>query len=367
MIQTEQLSIFDFERFVQSGNIPNLFCSSLSTKKLPSAKDLKKAESLLNLANKMQSQIDNKLNPAIGQQRTTRRRARIAQSMYEDGQRLLQIQSWLRAIAEQLRHGDLPPVLKGISTKTQLEVLLNFSQHSWRNENIQRILDDNEYDWTRKMLRANLSTVFQIRQAIEALESLSDYTPEDSAVTKLKALERDLIGVKIPGYFPTPQDICQQMVELADLQDGMLVLEPSAGKGSICEAIKQKVNVTLEVCEIYSDLREILLLKGFDVIAYDFLEEVSTSKYDRVILNPPFERKQDIQHIRHAFDCLAPGGKLVSIASESINFRKDRAYQDFRDWLEDKCIVNEPLPQGSFLNSDRPTGVNTRILVLENN
>ena len=145
----------------------------------------------------------------------------------------------------------------------------------------------------------------------------------------------------------------------------MLVLEPSAGKGSICEAIKEKANVNLEVCEIYSDLREILALKGFNLVAFDFVEEVSQAKYDRIIMNPPFSQKQDIQHIRHAYNCLAPGGKLVSIASESITFRKDRAYKDFRNWLEAKCSVNEALPQGSFLNSDRPTGVNTRILVLD--
>ena len=365
MVTSKQLSIFDFERFVQSGNIPNLFSNNLNSNRLPTAKDLKKAASLLKLADKMQTQIENKLNPAIANQRPTRRRASIAASMYEDAQRLIKIQCWLRAIAEQLKQGSLPQVLKDISTKTQLEVLLSFSKHSWRNEEIQRVLDDGEYDWTKKMLRANLTDVFRIRQAIEALESLSDYTPEDSAVTKLKALERDLIGVKIAGYFPTPKSICQQMIDLADLEDGMLVLEPSAGKGSICEAIKQEADVNLEVCEINFDLREILALKGFNVIAYNFLEEVSETKYDRIIMNPPFSQKQDIQHIRHAYDCLAPGGKIVTITSESISFRKEKAYQEFRDWLEDKCIVNEALPQGSFLNSDRPTGVNTRILVID--
>lgn len=108
MTQDKQLSIFDFERFVESGNIPNLFTNNLNNNRLPTAKDLKKAESLLKLAEKMQCQIDNKLNPAIGQQRPTRRRASIAASMREDGERLLQIQSWLRAIAEQLKQGSLP-------------------------------------------------------------------------------------------------------------------------------------------------------------------------------------------------------------------------------------------------------------------
>ncbi len=365
MTETKQLSIFDFDRFLQSGNIPNLFSNNLNSNRLPSAKDLKKAENLLKLADKLQSQIDNKLNPAIGQQRPTRRRASIAASMYEDGQRLLQIQSWLRAIAKQLKEGSLPGVLKDIGSKTQLEVLLNFSKFPLKDTRIERILEDREYDSTKKLLRANLNTVFRIRQAIEALESLSDYKPEDPAIRKLKDLERGLIGVKIAGYFPTPAHICEQLIDLADLEDGMVLLEPSAGKGSICEAIKEKARVNLEVCEINFSLREILALKGFNLVAFDFVEEISKPKYDRIIMNPPFSQKQDIRHIRHAYDCLAPGGRVVAIASESISFRKDRAYQDFRDWLEDKCSVNEALPQGSFLNSDRPTGVNTRILVLD--
>ncbi|WP_042711104.1 hypothetical protein WH8501_00270 [Crocosphaera watsonii WH 8501] len=41
----------------------------------------KKAQKFRDLADRMQSQIDNKLNPAIGQQRPTRRRARIAASI----------------------------------------------------------------------------------------------------------------------------------------------------------------------------------------------------------------------------------------------------------------------------------------------
>ncbi len=32
-------------------------------------------------------------------------------------------------------------------------------------------------------------------------------------------------------------------------------------------------------------------------------------------------------------------------------FRKDRKYREFREWLEDKCAINDPLPQGCFLHS----------------
>ncbi len=82
-------------------------------------------------------------------------------------------------------------------------------------------------------------------------------------------------------------------------------------------------------------------------------------------MNPPFIKGSEINHIRYAFDCLVDGGRLVAIVPESIEFRKDKKYVEFREWLEDKCVMNDPLPQGSFLMSSRSTGVNTRILVLE--
>src|ERR1700679_1317991 len=35
------------------------------------------------------------------------------------------------------------------------------------------------------------------------------------------------------GYFPTPTAIVKRLLELAEIEQGMLVLEPSAGQGAI--------------------------------------------------------------------------------------------------------------------------------------
>ena len=358
METARQLSIFDIKP--QAHSLPVLY------------PDLKKAERLNKIAERMQKQIDSKLNPAIGQQRPTARRARIAHSIREDGQKLVKIQSCLRAIAAAAERGDLPSILSKITTKSQVELILMLSNDRWRDVELQRIFtnENNRYeDWLKKLAKIEVKSVSQLRRVIQTLKDLSPseiLTPEKKAQIKIQDLERELIGVKIPGYFPTPKDICQQLVDLAELEDGMNVLEPSGGKGSISEAIRDKAHVNLEVCEIYSDLSKILTLKGFKVVANNFLTEVKEPKYNRVIMNPPFSDGQDIQHIRHAFNCLAPDGKIVAIASESISFRKDLKYKEFRDWLEDKCSINEPLPKGSFLKSDRPTGINARILVIEN-
>ncbi|CCQ65128.1 hypothetical protein CWATWH0402_1007 [Crocosphaera watsonii WH 0402] len=309
----------------------------------------------------MQSQIDNKLNPAIGQQRPTRRRARIAASMREDGEKLALIQAWLYVMADALDEGTLPRILSNISTKTQLSILYDLKHPTWRDHLIPPHLTPD--GWASCLLRANIRTVKSIKQALNALNELHQAPVVDPKVKQIAEIERQLIGAKIPGYFPTPKPICEQMVKLAMLQPGMRVWEPSGGKGDIASAINEAADVNLEVCELNYNLREVLKVKGFNVIASDCFDV--TTSYDRILMNPPFVKGSEIIHIRHTFARLVDGGRLVAIVPESIEFRKDKKYVEFRDWLEDKCVINDPLPQGSFLNSDRSTGVNTRILVLE--
>ncbi|AUS35937.1 hypothetical protein amyaer_p04885 (plasmid) [Microcystis aeruginosa NIES-2481] len=82
------------------------------------------------------------------------------------------------------------------------------------------------------------------------------------------------------------------------------------------------------------------------------------------MINPPFGKGLEISHITHAYNCLTERGRLVTIAPESVSFRKDRNYQQFRNWLADKTVLVEALPDNAFLESDRPTGVRTRLLVL---
>jgi hypothetical protein len=325
--------------------------------------DPRKARKLRELADSLQSQIDKKLDPAIGHQRPTRRRAGIVASMREDGKRLQQIQFWLRAMADEAETGTLADILGQITAKTQLEVLHSFCYHRWRDEAINRILADRTGDWYGKLTRANLNSLARIEKAIAALQALDCPASEDPAIVRIRELERGLIGRDIRGYFPTPQPICERMVRLARLEDGMRVWEPGAGKGSIAEVIRETARVQLDVCELQAELRQILELKGFNVIGFNCFDV--TGEYDRILMNPPFGKGLEISHITHAYNRLADGGRLVTIAPESVNFRKDRAYREFRDWLADRTVLDEALPEGAFLESDRPTGVRTRLLVLE--
>ena len=50
--------------------------------------------------------------------------------------------------------------------------------------------------------------------------------------------------------------------------------------------------------------------------------------------------------------------------SEGAFSRTDRKASEFRDWLDEVGGEAEDLPDGLFLESDRPTGVRTRIVVI---
>jgi phospholipid N-methyltransferase len=52
--------------------------------------------------------------------------------------------------------------------------------------------------------------------------------------------EAKLIGMKLPGFFPTPRPVISRMLELAEIKDGDRVLEPSAGKGDILDMIREQ-------------------------------------------------------------------------------------------------------------------------------
>lgn len=185
-----------------------------------------------------------------------------------------------------------------------------------------------------------------------------------TAQQQIRELERSLIGTQIPGYFPTPRPVVEQMIAAAALAPGMRVLEPSAGSGHIADAIREAAPVKLEVIEQHTTLQRILELKGYTVIGADFLRHQQAS-YDCILMNPPFERGQDMQHIQHAYRLLKPGGRLIAIVSEGAFFRNYQQERAFRAWLDDVDGQADPLPAGSFYSSDRPTGVNTRLVIID--
>lgn len=222
---------------------------------------------------------------------------------------------------------------------------------------------ENAYDKREKLARMGIENPAEMRAALREFIGLKEQVKQPD---KIKELERKMIGRRNDGldFFPTPVSTADEMIESADIKEGMTVLEPSAGMGHIAERIRD-AGFEPDVVEFNDDRRELLEVKGFNVVGSDFLG--ITDKYDRIIMNPPFSNRRDEEHVRHAYSLLKPNGKLVAIMGEGVFFGSDKRATEFREWLESVKGTSEKLEEGTFKDASLPvnTSVNARMVVIQ--
>lgn len=220
-----------------------------------------------------------------------------------------------------------------------------------------------------------------LHEANRALTECSGMQPEPSGFEAMRQALK--IGVKVvvsPQLFPTPAEIADRMVDEADIQHAHRVLEPSAGTGAIYKAIMKNASYPPEeimLIEINNDLCRHLhaavgratdsdrhIVNRADFLGcssetgegLEFARKLSSKKigkFDRILMNPPFENGADIKHIKHALTMLKPDGKLVAICANGP--RQNEQLMPLADtW--------EPLPAGSFKESG--TGVNAVLMTI---
>lgn len=231
-------------------------------------------------------------------------------------------------------------------------------------------------------------------------------------------------------FFPTSDATTDAVLDAADIQEGMSVAEPSAGMGHMADRIRERTGIWPDVAELSPERRELLEAKGYNVVGHDFMamdprksftygdvfrhtdgtfgvmrgsggmgsdrvgfhpldaegnpdaraarwvdrEDLTgverrgaDSGYDRIIMNPPFSKGRDIQHVRHAYEFLRPGGRLVAIMGEGAFFHSNQAAENFREWLDSLGATAEKLPEGSFMDPSLPvnTAANARMVVID--
>jgi len=220
----------------------------------------------------------------------------------------------------------------------------------------------------KALARMGIETPAEYRMALREFVGLQAAAKQD----KVRELERSVMRDAANNrgwldFFPTPVAVTEEMLAAADIRPGMAVLEPSAGMGHIADRIREQ-GVEPVVAELEPQKRELLEAKGYEVVGKDFMElEPKDGGYDRIVMNPPFSKRQDTEHVRRAYDLLNPGGRLVAIVSEGSFFGKDKKASEFRDWLEEAGGTSEKLAEGSFNDPALPvtTGVNTRMVIIE--
>lgn len=165
-------------------------------------------------------------------------------------------------------------------------------------------------------------------------------------------------------YFPTPAAVVEQMIEAAELEPGMTVLEPSAGLGAIALKVAPLVS-SVEMIERDAGLAKRLRATWSgdgDVLCADFLGVPPAPVYDRVLMNPPFGKHADIRHVTHALGFVKPGGMVIAIMSAGAEFRSDKTAAGFRKLVAGHGGRFERLPDGAFEASG--TSVRTVMAVI---
>ena len=171
-------------------------------------------------------------------------------------------------------------------------------------------------------------------------------------------------------FFATPDALADQLVKLADLQPTNTVLEPSAGQGAIIDAVLrsefagwidyiEKMPANKSVLETkYASINNVF---KYEAPMDNFLI-MSDLKVRKIIANPPFSKDQDVDHVRHMYDCLYRFGRLVSLVFDNWDTASKKKLV-FIDWLREKRAVIIDVPSGTFKESG--TSVPTKIVVID--
>ena len=93
-------------------------------------------------------------------------------------------------------------------------------------------------------------------------------------------------------FFPTPEALAREIVEIACIRDGERTLEPSAGQGNIARFMPSP-----DCVELDPKNRAILEEQGFRVVGDDFMTFEPSEPYDVIVMTPPFCKGQDARHI----------------------------------------------------------------------
>lgn len=138
------------------------------------------------------------------------------------------------------------------------------------------------------------------------------------------------------SFYPTPAPVAERMLAMLARLDWkkLRVLEPSAGKGDLADALITSVldgmmppHRVLDRCradmaaavhciEPDPDLQAALRGKGYQLVAHDFLTFSPEEPYNLILMNPPFADAD--KHVLHAWDILEDGDVLSLINAETL-------------------------------------------------
>lgn len=185
-----------------------------------------------------------------------------------------------------------------------------------------------------------------VAETMAAVEARRGAIEGGSASVAAARAVADATG-KSGGFYPTPPTLAKHVVDLAEVEVGQDVLEPSAGMGALVGELLSRPNHRPRwIQAIEADpqraafLRAEYALRGASVEAADFLAVPPVPRFDAVVMNPPFSigssHYTDALHVLHALAFVKPGGRLVAImspgSSRADNPRRRALHEALAGW-----------------------------------
>lgn len=176
-------------------------------------------------------------------------------------------------------------------------------------------------------------------------------------------------------FYPTPARLIDRMLAGIDFRMISTVLEPSAGKGDLADAIKRKMEsahqrgyrdeykADLDCIEIQEDLQSILKGKGHRVVHNDFLTYRGYKKYDLIVSNPPFSC--GAKHLLKMLEMQERGGGVVCILNAET--LRNAVFNERKVLLTKLEELNASIEyiQEAFMDAERKTDVEIALVKVD--
>lgn len=194
----------------------------------------------------------------------TRKRLQDGERLRRQAISLERIQRTLYILAEMHDNGTITPELDSLRSRGAVESAL--------------------------FNNASNSSIHAIFKSTERSETTSE---------KVQRLGQEALLCGIPGYFLTPPEIADKLVQFGMFRNIDEILEPSAGSGSLIDAVlKVHPEARIAYCEINAHLVDLLQLKyqesqSVRLLQRDFRELANRdgdSHFSAIIMNPPFKK-----------------------------------------------------------------------------
>ncbi len=161
--------------------------------------------------------------------------------------------------------------------------------------------------------------------------------------------------------YPTPENVIFRMLGQIEV-NGKTILEPSAGKGDLVDALTAE-GANILYCETSPPLQRILSGKGRFLCA-DFLDVTSdqVSHIDGIVMNPPFS--EGVKHILHAYR-IAPAGCMIVSLCNASNLENDysKERKELKGIIETTAGVIDNLGK-CFETAERQTFVEVAMVTI---